>query len=295
MALGLFVTGCSPGGGASNYWTILLGGNVNLSITMTFLSTIGALVMMPLWIRVLGARLVQAVSPTASVLIPYGKIVASLVTLILPLLAGLLIARFRPNLAIRARKMMRPFIIGILVFIIGFAVFINWWLLKLITWRILWAGMLLPWCGFMFGCFSSIILAQRPPDVTAIAIETGVQNTGIAIMLLKLSFPGTDSDIASLLPIVVACFTPGPLLLGYAIHSTIKRLRMRRAAGSGGDGLNSRAASSANASSTLPLNNTAAESELNCCDEECEEEEEAEDNTGERWVEVRIDSGSRKQ
>jgi hypothetical protein len=35
--------------------------------------------------------------------------------------------------------MMRPFIIGILVFIIGFAVFINWWLLKLITWRILWA------------------------------------------------------------------------------------------------------------------------------------------------------------
>jgi solute carrier family 10 (sodium/bile acid cotransporter), member 3/5 len=43
LALGLFVTGCSPGGGASNYWTILLGGNVNLSITMTFLSTIGAL------------------------------------------------------------------------------------------------------------------------------------------------------------------------------------------------------------------------------------------------------------
>jgi hypothetical protein len=67
------------------------------------------LVMMPLWIRVLGARLVHAVSPTASVLIPYGKIVASLVTLILPLLAGLLIARFRPNLATRARKVGESF------------------------------------------------------------------------------------------------------------------------------------------------------------------------------------------
>jgi hypothetical protein len=43
LALGLFVTGCSPGGGASNYWTIFLGGNANLSITMTFISTIGAL------------------------------------------------------------------------------------------------------------------------------------------------------------------------------------------------------------------------------------------------------------
>lgn len=44
-------------------------------------------------------------------------------------------------------------------------------------------------------------------------------------MLLKLTFPGTDSDIASLLPITVACFTPAPLLLGYAIHTMFKRLK----------------------------------------------------------------------
>lgn len=43
FALGLFVTGCSPSGSASNIWTILLNGNVHLSVTMTFLSTIGAL------------------------------------------------------------------------------------------------------------------------------------------------------------------------------------------------------------------------------------------------------------
>lgn len=40
MTLGLFVTGCAPGGGASNFWTILLDGNANLSVTMTFLSTL---------------------------------------------------------------------------------------------------------------------------------------------------------------------------------------------------------------------------------------------------------------
>jgi predicted Na+-dependent transporter len=38
----------------------------------------------------------------------------------------------------------------------------------------------------MCGCFSAILLRQKPEDVTAIAIETGVQNTGIAIMLLKV-------------------------------------------------------------------------------------------------------------
>lgn len=43
LALGLFVVGCAPGGGASNYWTILLEGNLPVSITMTFVSTLAAL------------------------------------------------------------------------------------------------------------------------------------------------------------------------------------------------------------------------------------------------------------
>uniref|UniRef100_A0A183FFQ5 Na_Ca_ex domain-containing protein n=1 Tax=Heligmosomoides polygyrus TaxID=6339 RepID=A0A183FFQ5_HELPZ len=43
MALGLFITGCSPGGGASNFWTLLMDGNVNLSVTMTFISTLASL------------------------------------------------------------------------------------------------------------------------------------------------------------------------------------------------------------------------------------------------------------
>ena len=34
--LGLFVLGCSPGGNGSNFWTLLLNGDINLSITMTF-------------------------------------------------------------------------------------------------------------------------------------------------------------------------------------------------------------------------------------------------------------------
>lgn len=42
MALGLFFTGISPGGGASNMWALLLGGNINLSIAMTTISTLAA-------------------------------------------------------------------------------------------------------------------------------------------------------------------------------------------------------------------------------------------------------------
>lgn len=42
LRFGLFTFGSSPGGGASNMWTVLLGGNLNLSITMTFISTLAA-------------------------------------------------------------------------------------------------------------------------------------------------------------------------------------------------------------------------------------------------------------
>lgn len=41
--LGLFVLGCCPGGTGSNFWTLLFDGDVDLSITMTFVSTIAAL------------------------------------------------------------------------------------------------------------------------------------------------------------------------------------------------------------------------------------------------------------
>ena len=52
--LGLFVLGCCPGGTGSNFWTLLLNGDINMSITMTFMSTVLALGFMPMWIFTLG-------------------------------------------------------------------------------------------------------------------------------------------------------------------------------------------------------------------------------------------------
>ena len=54
VRLGLFVLGCCPGGTGSNFWTLLLKGDINMSITMTFMSTMLALAFMPLWIFTMG-------------------------------------------------------------------------------------------------------------------------------------------------------------------------------------------------------------------------------------------------
>ena len=43
LALGYFASGCAPGGGSSNMYTYLLGGDVSLSVTMTFISITASL------------------------------------------------------------------------------------------------------------------------------------------------------------------------------------------------------------------------------------------------------------
>uniref|UniRef100_A0A0K0D639 Na_Ca_ex domain-containing protein n=1 Tax=Angiostrongylus cantonensis TaxID=6313 RepID=A0A0K0D639_ANGCA len=87
----------------------------------------------------------------------------------------------------RGNCVMRPFIIFVLVFVIVFGMISNWYMFRMMTVPAITGGLLLPWCGFMFGCFMSIITRRSPNDVTAIAIETGVQNTGIAILVIKVT------------------------------------------------------------------------------------------------------------
>lgn len=227
FALGLFVTGCSPGGGASNYWTLLLDGNVPVSITMTFISTLAAVVMMPAWMWALGSRFLRGYTGIA-IKVPYRNIFSSLFTMIVPLIIGVSLARWKPAVQTKARKVMRPFLIFVLTFLVVFGTIANLYMFKILTWTALLGGLLLPWCGFTVGCFAALFTRQTPQAVTAIAIETGIQNTGISIMLLKFSFPQPDADISSLIPVIAACFTPLPLLFMVGAHEVLKYVKKRR-------------------------------------------------------------------
>ena len=54
--LGLIMVGSSPGGNLSNLWTLLLDGDVNLSVTMTMISSISSFGMTSLWVWLLGTQ-----------------------------------------------------------------------------------------------------------------------------------------------------------------------------------------------------------------------------------------------
>lgn len=55
----------------------------------------------------------------------------------------------------------------------------------------------LPWLGFMFGFIVAYICKQSQADVRAIAIETGIQNTGVAIFLLRFTLKPPSDDLTT--------------------------------------------------------------------------------------------------
>ncbi|XP_045516125.1 solute carrier family 10 member 6 [Pieris brassicae] len=207
MRLGMFFTGVSPGGGASNIWTFILGGNLNLSLAMTSISTLASFGLMPAWIFSLG----QVVFSDANIVIPYARIAYFVVGLMVPLGIGLAMQKFTPRIAGFMVKILKGFSTTLLLFIIIFAIVTNLYIFELFTWNIIVAGMGIPWLGYLSGYVVARLLRQPHKDAIAISIETGVQNMGIAVFLLRYALPQPEADLTTVVPVSVAIMTPIPM------------------------------------------------------------------------------------
>lgn len=77
------------------------------------------------------------------------------------------------------------------------------------------AGLALPWIGYSCGWLISKLFRQNSSDSLAIAIDSGIQNTGIAIFILRLSLDQPQADLTTVIPVSVAIMTPLPLFVIY--------------------------------------------------------------------------------
>lgn len=225
MQLGLFFTGISPSGGASNIWTVLLGGNLTLSVTLTTLCTLAAFGTMPFWTFTLG----QTIFDQGNMTVPYWRIATFAFGLLIPLGVGLFLQRKFPRISKILVRMMKPFSIVLVLFIIVFAIITNAFLFRLFSLKIILVGMALPWIGFLFGLLVSTIFRQPRGDIIAIAIETGIQNTGVAIYLLRFTLHSPADDLTTIVPVSIAIMTPVPLAILFVIKLARDKL-IRKAA-----------------------------------------------------------------
>lgn len=208
MQLGLFFTGIAPSGGASNTWSAVLNANINLSVLMTTVSNFAAFASMPIWIFTLG----QLIFERAGMQVPYGKIATYCASLIIPLFIGLAIQRWLPRLAQILVRLLKPISACLIIFIVIFAIITNFYLFELFSWQIAVAGLTLPGLGYVFAWLAAKLLHQSAVDALTIAIETGIQNTGIAIFFLRTTLPQPQADLTTVVPVSVAIMTPLPLL-----------------------------------------------------------------------------------
>lgn len=160
--------------------------------------------------------------------IPYGEIVISLLYLFLPVSAGLLVRYFKPAWADKCQRGVLPFSIIFLVYVIGFGSFINPSIYRFMGRYPLTVlvGASLPVAGFGFGLLIALLLRQTWEIAITIAIETGVQNVGIAILMLLYALPQPMGDMGATMPILISIFTPLPLI-PFGIYQCIKRTLCR--------------------------------------------------------------------
>ena len=219
--LGLILLGSCPGGAASNFWTAMFDGDVNLSVTMTLVSSIASFGMTSFWAWLLGRSLVESSEgskdPSKSIDIPYHMIATSLLSFAIPLGLGVL---FKYKWTEKAAKLhqwtAKPFFIACLIVlpIVGIwnAQFMFW----LMTWRHVLAGFLVGNLGYVFGAGLAAICRQKKPQIIAISLETALQNGGIAFVVMNLTFSSPYSDVGCL-PVIgyFMCSTTPILFLLY--------------------------------------------------------------------------------
>jgi len=87
VAVGAVLIACAPGGTTSNLFTYLSGGELELSVIMTVMSTIGAVFMLPLLIHI---YINAGLGATEEFAIPFMTIISTLILIVFPFGLGML-------------------------------------------------------------------------------------------------------------------------------------------------------------------------------------------------------------
>jgi len=189
VALGMILVASCPGGNISNFMSSLANGNIELSVSMTMFSTLGAVIFTPLNFMLYGNLYLKIASKKFTE-IPFVHIdfwsmfTSILIILIIPLIIGLLITRFWPKQALRASKTVKNFSIVFFVALVSFMIYKNLEslrsVLELIFVLVLIHNSLAISTGYIFSRINKLYRRDR----RSVSIETGIQNSALALALI---------------------------------------------------------------------------------------------------------------
>lgn len=191
LALGMLLVACCPGGTMSNFLSLMARANVALSVGLTAISSILALVLTPLNFLFWRQGIRGASSLYRPIEIDGWNMALSVgLMLVIPLFLGMLVQGRAPDLAARLRKPLNR--LSLLIFF-GFllAAFLSNTRIFLDWFRVVFL-LVAVHNGLAFaGGYATAWLARLPePDRRTLTIETGIQNSGLALVLVFAHFEG---------------------------------------------------------------------------------------------------------
>lgn len=175
LTVGLMLVGATAGGTASNVMAYLAKGDVALSVSMTLVSTLCAIVLLPLltWFYL-----------NETVSVPVWDMLVSLLQLILlPVLLGVVLNQFFPKPLELIQPVLPVFSMFAIVIIVAIVVALNTTQLHSLAWSLALVIVLHNAIGLVSGYGLSRLFGFDKRVAKTVAIEVGMQNSGLSVAL----------------------------------------------------------------------------------------------------------------
>ncbi|AIT78781.1 bile acid:sodium symporter family protein [Novosphingobium pentaromativorans] len=208
LAVGLILVACCPGGTASNVVCYLARANVALSVSLTMVSTLVAIVMTPLLTGWLAGVFIE---------IDRWNLFRGMVTVVLlPVIVGVLMNRYLPRLT-KSVSSVSPVVSVLFVVLIVSAIIAQSKALIEAHANILLAAVFtLHAAGFGLGYGLSRMLGLGEASARTISVEVGMQNSGLGASLA--STPAFTRQFANPMQ---AALAPVPAAISAVLHVLI--------------------------------------------------------------------------
>ena len=191
FALGMMLVAACPGGNISNFMSAMAKGNTALSVSLTAVSSSLAIIMTPVNLALWASLYAPTSGILTQVSLDFWQLLKTITLLLLiPIVLGMLLRRFKPSLADRLHPVMHYSSIAIFAAIVlmafkaNFDLFLDY--IHLVIFLVLIHNAVALTAGYQMGRLFKLEQADR----RSIAIETGIQNSGLGLILIFSFFDG---------------------------------------------------------------------------------------------------------
>lgn len=220
MALGMILVAACPGGNASNFFSMFAKGHVALSVTLTAITSVFAFFTTPVSFFLWSSIIPSLRDNIKEIEVSFLDLFLNMsVVLIIPLVAGMAYAHYYPKTAKKVSRTVHVISFIVLVFfvLVAFWTNINTFIDRIPSVFLL--VFLHNGSGLLGAYFLSKTLKNSEPVNRSVAIETAIQNSGLALILIFTFFDG-NADMA----IIAAWWAIWHLISGFTFSFIIRRV-----------------------------------------------------------------------